>query len=225
MAHGKGSSNVAKVKVAHCVKIEDGQPAPQCQQEGCVRRAQYMYRDSQGFKVYRPWCEADRPIRGKVLGPITPRPRPYRALNQAWDEKEKCPFCHRKREPRQPGILRPTCREHRGMTTTGERRKQGRPATTVKKVRVTRATPPPKPKTAVRTAKPTKLNRPPANPYEVTYREGGKSFTTELPPEDMIRLKALHSHDVGHYPAATDKKLTRKYPTALIAALWYRWTR
>lgn len=217
---------MAKVKVAHCVKMEDGQPAPPCQRDGCTRRAQYLYRDSAGFKVYRPWCEADRPIHGKLLGPITERPRPYRALNQEWDEKEKCPFCHRKREPRQPGgILRPTCREHRGMTVTGERRKQGRPVAAANVNKPRRRNPPPRPDTAVRTAKPGKIARPPANPYEVTYRDGGKSLTTELPPEDMIRLKVLHSHDIGHYPAATDRKLTKKYPTALIAALWYRWTR
>jgi len=62
------------------------------------------------------------------------------------------------------------------------------------------------------------------NPCEVTFREGGKTITVTLPPADLYRLKRLHARDTGHYPAATDGKLTRKYPTALIAALWYRWT-
>jgi len=144
-------------------------------------------------------------------------PRPYAPLNQAWAADEKCPFCHRKREPRQPGVLRPTCREHRGRTPDGKRRKQGRPATTVKTNPKPRRIPRPKPQRPVRTAKM-------VNPCEVTFREGGKTITVTLPPADLYRLKRLHARDTGHYPAATDGKLTRKYPTALIAALWYRWT-
>lgn len=225
MANGKGESRPVKVKVAHCVKVVDGQPAPACQQEGCTRRAQYLYRDSLGFKVYRPWCEADRPIRGKTLGPITARPRPYRALNQAWDKKEKCPFCHRKREPRQPGVLRPTCREHRGRVVGGARRKQGRPVTTAKNPRPPRRNPIPGARRAVRPSKAVKKVILTANPCEVTFREGSKTTTRTLPMADLSRLRVLYETDTGHYPAATDSQLTRKYPTALIAALWYRWTK
>jgi len=65
----------------------------------------------------------------------------------------------------------------------------------------------------------------PVNPREVTFRDGGRSLTIVLPKNDFARLQTLHAADVGHYPAATDSKLTKKYPTALIAALWYRWTR
>lgn len=215
-----------KVKVAHCVKVSVGDPAPACQRKGCTRRAQYMYRNSQGFKVYRPWCEVDRPIRGQSLGPIVERPRPYGALNQAWSDKEKCPFCHRKREPRQPGgILRPTCRLCRGRTASGKRRKQGRPTAVVNGHRPPVHTPRAGVRVAVRTAKAVKKPVLPINPNAVSFRDGGKTVTMNLPPYDLIRLKFLHSHDVGHYPAATDPKLSKKYPTALIAVLWYRWTR
>lgn len=215
-----------KVKVAHNVKIEDGQPAPGCQWDGCTRRAQYLYRNSSGFKVYRPWCEAHRPIRNLDSTAPTPRPRPYAPLNQSWPEGEKCPFCHRKREPRQPGILRPTCREHRGMIAGAtERRKPGRPPLQSSTAPRPRRNPIPGAHRAVRTAKPIKKSVAPANVHEVTYREGGRPVTVVLPPLDLIRLKILHSHDIGHYPAATDKKLSKKYPTALIAALWYRWSK
>ncbi len=210
---------------AHNTKVEEGEPAPACQRPGCTRRAQYLYRDSSGFKVYRPWCEADRPSRRSTGVTPVARPRPYAPLKQEWAAAEKCPFCHRKREPRQPGgILRPTCREHRGRTVTGERRKQGRPTTAVHADRSPRRPPTPRVKRAVRTAKPIKKAAVPTNPREVTFREHGKSFTITLPPGDYARLKKLHAADTGHYPAATDAKLTRKYPTALIAALWYRWT-
>jgi len=210
-----------RVSVGHCVKTQDGDPAPTCQRLDCHRRAQYMYRNSAGFKVYRPWCEVHRPIHGiTILPDIILRPRPYAAANEVWDEKKKCPFCHRKREPRQPGgVLRPTCREHRGMTPTGERRKQGRPVTTAKKVRVPRPTPRPMARIAKKVAKL-------VNPLVVTYRDGGKSMSHEFGMKDMARLRILFDRDTGHYPAATDSKLLHgPYPTALIAALWYRWSR
>ncbi len=214
-----------KTKTAHNAKVNDGEPAPACQHQECARRAQYLYRNSSGFKVYRPWCEAHRPSRLAIRPDPTARPRPYAALNQAWPQETRCPFCHRKREPRIPGVLRPTCREHRGMTPTGETRKRGRPVTTAKSNPAPRRNPIPGAHRAVRTAKAERKSVAPTNIHEVTYREAGKSTTVILPPYDLIRLKVLHSHDIGHYPAATDKKLSKKYPTALIAALWYRWTK
>lgn len=210
--------------IGHCVRTNDGDPTPECQQPGCIRRAQYMYRNSAGFKVYRPWCEVHRPIHGLDLGTRVSRPRPYAQLGQTWDESEKCPHCHRKREPRQPGgILRATCRLHRGLAPDGERRGQGRPRAAGAVDRSRPTIPRPRAvKAAARVAKPVLVPRPPVDPNAITFRDGSKSMSVVLSDKDMARLKVLHKRDVGHYAAATDSRLSRRMPTALIAALWYR---
>lgn len=209
----------------HNVRVEGDGPAPKCQYPGCHRRSEFLYRDRYtDERIYRPWCGVHRP--GRLgAGMVRPTPRAYPRDGVTWPEDVKCPHCHRKREPRVRGELRPTCRLHRGTSDTGIPRPPGRPPsrparrtsdapkrlkTTPRHIR--RATTPPP-------------DRPiPSKIWQAfPFRDNGRAKTIKIPVEDRRILRKLWETDIGHFPAATDSRLTRKYPTSAISALWNYW--
>ena len=202
------------------VKVPDGAPSPVCQWPGCHRRASYAYRDRKTrLRCFRPWCKPHRPGSGRSL-PAANRPRPYfpDPEIQPWPDEVRCPFCPRKREPKGGGVLRRTCRQCRGLVRVGEQLVHRRtlpgarkPAVKPARLRLVKKPPPP----------PTKV----INKFEVSFKESGKRHTILLDRGDYIRLDFLWRNGIGHYASATDTKLTRKYPTAAIAALFGRWER
>lgn len=188
------------------VRVPVGHPSPRCAFP-CHRRADFAYRDAKtGERVFRAWC---RPHRlGQNVG--TPRPRPYLADPDAprWPDEVRCPFCENKREARQKGVYRRTCKNCRGKALTPPKKKKvAIVKMRVRKVPSIKAPPPP-----------------PSNPLEVSFLEGGKRLIFTMRVSDGRRLRQLWREDTGHYVAATDPELSRKYPTAAIAALWHRWS-
>lgn len=200
-------SNVQR-PVGTYLSAADSDPAPPCQWPECPRRSMMAYRDAKtGRRVFRPWCRAHR---GGVHA-VSTRPRPYRRDPETWQwpPEVKCPFCENKREPRQKGVYRSTCRRHRGKVITPPKTVK---VFKVKKIKRPRPSPPPKPNLRV-----------PVNPLSISFKDGSRVMQLEMTLSDSSRLRALFNSDAGHYAAATDKKLSRKYPTAAIAALWSRW--
>ena len=55
------------------------------------------------------------------------------------------------------------------------------------------------------------------------YRDNGRAKTIKVPVEDRRILRQLWTLDTGHFPAATDDRLTKKYPTSAISAIWNYW--
>lgn len=200
---------------AKTLKMPDNAPSPPCQWPACHRRAQYVYRDRKtGLRVFRPWCKPHRPTYGRLHTPKTIRPRPYVTdpKVQGWGPQEKCPFCFRKREPKGDGTLRRTCKLHRGIVEVNRqllRKPKPKPL------------PPKPPSLPAEVAPPSK----PINLREVVYHEGRKREVIPLPPKDRKRLLQLFDSDAGIYESATDALLSRKYPTAAIAALFGNWAR
>lgn len=204
-------------RIGHLVKITEGNPAPVCQAPACHRRAGFLYVErGSGLRVFRPWCMVHRPVHGLRFESLTPRPRPYSPAKIYWPEEVKCPFCHRKREPRMPGVLRDTCRECRGRTPTGTRG-PGRPR--IRPPKVLRTTP-----KHVRRDTPTPVRPTPMHIWKAfPYRDAGRSKTIAIPKKDRAVFRTLWQRDTGHFASATSPDLSRRYPTALIVALWNYW--
>jgi hypothetical protein len=183
-------------------------PAPMCQVDECHRRAD-LASIRNGMRVYRAKCKACR--QGRTP---TPRPRPYRfdPKSKGWPDDQRCPFCHRRREPREGGhFLRRTCRKHRGK---GLKKKSPKPPPVV--IRPSRI------------PRPALLSRPPApksDPRVVSFRDMGRKHVLRIPDEDWRVFRKLFDKDTGIFPASTDKRLTRRYPTAAVVSLFSRWAR
>lgn len=210
----------------HNVKVEGDGPAPRCQYPACHRRAEFMYRErGTDLRVYRPWCGNHRPGR---LGAedVKPLPHAYPRDSVVWPDDVRCPFCHRKREPRTSHILRPACRQHRGCGPDGQR-PPGCPCIhpAPAKPRAPRVSPPLRTTPRhIRRATITPDGPVPAKLWAAfPYRDNGRAKTMAIPKADRVLLRALWKADEGHYMSATDDRLTRKYPTSLISALWNYW--
>ena len=193
---------------AHYLQVSDGAAAPPCQYPGCHRRAQLAYRDRKtGLRAFRPWCVPHRPTHGPYAAPKVAIPRPYLLDPESprWSEKERCPYCNRKREPGRNDGLRRTCRLHRAQGKIFPRKKKVvmRPKLEL----VTKPTPP----------------RKHVNPHEVVYHEGRKREVLTIHSNDWLLLVQAWRSGMGHYTASTMKELTRKYPTSAIVALFARW--
>jgi hypothetical protein len=199
-------------------KIPLGQPPPMCQRQGCHRRATFLYTEKRtGLRVYRPWCAADRPEHGQRFKNITPRPRVYDRTATPYPADVKCPYCDRKREPREGGhTLRATCRVCRGMTATGERRGRGRPRLHPERPVVVKV-----PRTA-RVSPPVAPAAPDFAAFK--YHDNGKPAVVKFNVKDVKVLRRLWMEEMGTYPASTHSNLSRKYPTAAIVALWSYWS-
>jgi len=199
-------------------KVPTGAPAPLCRTEGCHRRADFLYIEkTTGLRVYRGWCNPCRPSHVELADRIVPRPRVYAPAGELWDVSVKCPYCPRKREPKNSWQLRRTCRSCRGMTDTGVRRGPGRPRTAPPApARVPRPVPPP---IAAPVAAPPRLG--PGVPFK--YSDSGRSYTQTFTQKEWRILRGLWKADTGMFASATDPRLGRVIPTAAITALWAYW--
>lgn len=193
--------------LGHNIHIAAGEPSPPCQHVECHRRAQFMYTDQRsGLRVYRPWCRPHRPGAG---GDVTARPRVYLPEGQAWPDDVKCPHCDRAREPRGDGPRRATCRPCRGLGAVPVPPPAPRPVR--------------RPKTMKRRPKPmvARVTGPTFDPF--VFRDGNIRHEVIIPKKDQGWLRKLFEADAGHYSASTSTKLTRRYPTAMVSALWSQW--
>lgn len=195
--------------------------SPLCSTPDCHRRADVYRRNADGTRTFRTLCRACRSHRTP-----TPRPRPYQGhlapSAPSWPENEKCPWCHRRREPRTSQERRRSCKIHRGRWMQEHRPELAKSEKRLgKKKKIPHVNPivkkkaPPVPAASV----------PVTNPRVVSFRDMGRVFSILIPRQDYRRLWRLFKKDVGIYPASTHTSLSRRYPTGAITVLFARWAK